>query len=85
MFCVVFPVVTLFFHNINNNKKCYLKIKTHLKTTQNENTNANQFYYFGKNKTANYFLGGSDQETIKKAKRILKKKLRRLDNENIKR
>ena len=41
--------------------------------------------YFGKNKTANYFLGGSDQETIKKAKRILKEKQRRLDNENIKR
>tara|TARA_R100000426_G_C4782406_1_gene95208 strand:- start:44 stop:205 length:162 start_codon:yes stop_codon:yes gene_type:complete len=37
---------------------------------------------FGKNKTANYFLGGSDEKTIKKAKRILKEKLkkRRLDN-----
>ena len=41
--------------------------------------------HFDNNTTANYFLGGSDQETIKKAKRILKEKQRRLDNENIKR
>lgn len=39
--------------------------------------------YFGKNKTANYFLGGPDEETIEKVKRILKEKLkkRRIDNE----
>ena len=34
--------------------------------------------YFGKSKTANYFLGGPDEDTIKKAKRILKEKQRRL-------
>ena len=33
--------------------------------------------YFGKSKTANYFLGGSDEKTIKKAKRILKEKLKK--------
>ena len=30
---------------------------------------------FGKNTTANYFLGRADQKTIEKAKRILKEKL----------
>jgi hypothetical protein len=33
--------------------------------------------YFGKNTTANYFLGGADEETIKKVKKILKEKLKK--------
>lgn len=35
---------------------------------------------FDKNTTANYFLGGPDQETIEKAKRILKEKLKKKFN-----
>lgn len=36
--------------------------------------------YFGKNKTANYFLGGPDEETIEKVKRILKEKLKKRED-----
>jgi len=32
---------------------------------------------FDKNKTTNYFLGGADEETIEKAERILKEKLKK--------
>lgn len=36
--------------------------------------------YFGKNKTVNYFLGGPDEETIEKVKRILKEKLKKRED-----
>lgn len=36
--------------------------------------------HFGRNITANYFLGGADQETIQKAKSILKEKLKKKFN-----